>query len=175
MSVVRRVARPCLAAMFVAGGADAVINAKPKVPAAESVAPPVAARLPYLPEDTEALVKINGVAQMVFGLLLALGRFPRLSAAVLAGSLVPTTVAGHRFWEEDDPQRKANQRIHFFKNLSMFGGLLLAAADTEGQPGLAWRVQHAAHHASAGSRRTTKAARREARRAAQNARAHLPG
>lgn len=175
MTVVRRVARPCLAAMFVAGGADAVINAKPKVPAAEPVAPRVASRLPYLPEDTEELVKINGVVQVVFGLLLASGRFPRLSAAVLAGSLVPTTLAGHRFWEEDDPQRKANQRIHFFKNLSMFGGLLLAAADTEGQPGLAWRVQHAAHHASAGSRRTTRAARREARRAARTARAHLPG
>ena len=59
--------------------------------------------------------------------MLASGHFPRLSATVLAATLVPTTAAGHRFWEEQDPQKKAMQRIHFFKNTSMLGGLLLAA------------------------------------------------
>ena len=92
--------------------------------------------------------------QVGAGLMLALGRFPRLSSALLAGSLVPTTLAGHRFWEEQDETKRAQQRIHFFKNLGMLGGLMLAAVDTEGRPGLAWRAQHAAHHASAGTRRT---------------------
>jgi hypothetical protein len=88
---------------------------------------------------------------------------------------VPTTLAGHRFWEEEDETRRAQQRIHFFKNLSMLGGLMLAAVDTEGQPGLAWRAQHAAHHATTGTRRGARTARREAKLAARGARAHLPG
>ena len=38
---------------------------------------------------------------------------------------------------------------HFFKNVSMLGGLLIAAVDTEGKPGLAWRAKNAAEHRQA--------------------------
>lgn len=175
MTLVRRLARPCLAAMFVTGGLDSLRNPAPKVPAADPIAPRVAEKLPYLPEDTEQLIRINGAVQVGAGVLLALGRLPRLSAALLAGSLVPTTLAGHRFWEEEDETKRAQQRIHFFKNVSMLGGLVLAAVDTQGKPGLAWRAQHAAHHAAVGTRRTRRTARREARLAARAARAKLPG
>lgn len=175
MTLVRRLARPCLATMFITGGVDALRNPGPKVPAADPIGPRIAEKLPYLPQDPEQLVRINGAVQLGAGLMLALGRFPRLSSALLAGSLVPTTLAGHRFWEEQDEMKRAQQRIHFFKNLSMLGGLMLAAVDTEGRPGLAWRAQHAAHHASTGTRRTTRAARREAKLATRTARAHLPG
>jgi uncharacterized membrane protein YphA (DoxX/SURF4 family) len=161
--------------MFVTGGLDALRRPESKVPAADPIAPRIAEKLPYLPEDTESLVRINGAAQLAAGLMLATGRFPRLSSAVLAGSLVPTTLAGHRFWEEQDETRRAQQRIHFFKNLSMLGGLMLAAVDTQGKPGLAWRAQHAAHHAAVGTGRTTRTARREARLAARTAQARLPG
>jgi hypothetical protein len=37
--------------------------------------------------------------------------------------------------------------IHFLKNLAIFGGLLIAAADTAGRPSLAWRSRHAARSA----------------------------
>ena len=175
MTLVRRLARPCLAAMFVTGGVDALRAPASKLPAADPIAPRIAEKLPYLPEDTEQLVRINGAVQVAAGLMLATGRMPRLSSALLAGSLVPTTLAGHRFWEEEDKTRRAQQRIHFFKNLSMLGGLMLAAVDTEGRPGLAWRAQHAAHHAAVGTGRTTRTARREAKLAARTARAKLPG
>ena len=62
---------------------------------------------------------------------------------------LPTTYAGHRFWEEKDKTQRANQQIHFFKNVSMFGGLLIAAVDTEGKPGVAWRAKHARRHRQA--------------------------
>ena len=118
------------------------------MPAADPIAPRIAAKLPYLPEDTEQLVRINGAVQVGAGLMLATGRLP---AAVVGrcspAAWCPTTLAGHRFWEEQDETRRAQQRIHFFKNLSMLGGLMLAAVDTEGRPGLAWRAQHAAQHA----------------------------
>ena len=47
------------------------------------------------------------------------------SALALAGSLVPTTLAGHRFWEEEDDAARAQQTVQFLKNLAMFGGLLM--------------------------------------------------
>jgi putative oxidoreductase len=174
MTVVRRLARPMLAAIFISGGIDALRNPKSKVPAAEDVGRRIAAKLPYLPEDPESLVKINAAAQVGAGVLLSVGRLPRLSAIVLAGSIVPTTLAGHRFWEEQEPGKRAQQRIHFFKNLGLLGGLMLAAVDTEGRPGLAWRAQHATHHVARTSRRARHTAARETKLAAVTTRAKLP-
>ena len=96
-------------------------------------------------------------------MLLAFNRLPRLSALALAASLVPTTLAGHRFWEHEDEGQRAQQQINFFKNLSMLGGLLLAALDTAGRPGLVWRTQHAGQHAQAAVRRSRRQARWTAR------------
>jgi uncharacterized membrane protein YphA (DoxX/SURF4 family) len=149
--------------MFLAGGLDALRNPKPKVPTAADVAPQAAAPFPGLrDQDTETLIRINGGVQVGAGTLLALGRLPRLSALALAVSLVPTTAAGHRFWEEQDKARRQQQQAHFLKNVSMFGGLLLAALDTEGRPGLAWRTRHSVDHASTALRRTGREARHSA-------------
>ena len=123
MTVVRRLARPMLASVFVWGGMEALRNPEPKEPAADRVGPSIAAKIPYLPEDPETLVKLNAAVQLGAGSLLALGRFPRLSSMLLAGSLVPTTLAGHRFWEEKDPEERYRQRGNFLKNVGLLGGL----------------------------------------------------
>ena len=111
---------------------------------------PLAERVPVVPDQVEQAVRLNGAVQVVAGSLLAIGRFPRLSAAALAASLIPTTYAGHRFWESDDKQERSQQKIHFLKNLSMLGGLLIAAGDTAGNPSVAWRSRHAANDGQAG-------------------------
>ena len=82
-----------------------------------------------LPDDDEQLVRANAAVQVVAGVTLALGLAPRLSALVLAGSLVPTTLAGHSFWKLDDPAARKQQRVQFHKNMAMIGGLLFAALD----------------------------------------------
>jgi putative oxidoreductase len=171
MTATRLIARPLLASMFVVGGANALRNASGMAakakPVTDRVRPALEKAVPQarvLPEDPESLVRINGAAQVLAGLALATGRLPRLSSTVLAATLIPTTAAGHRFWEEEDPAKKTNQQIHFFKNLSMLGGLMLAAVDTEGRPGLVWRAQHGARAA----RREAKHLRREARLAAKS-------
>lgn len=106
------------------------------------MAPQIATR-PSLPNETDKLVRINAAVQIGAGVLLASGRFPRLAACALAGSLVPTTVAGHRFWEEQDGAQRSQQQIHFLKNVGLLGGLILAAVDTEGAPSLGWRTRRA--------------------------------
>ena len=124
MHITSFVARPLLAGMFVYGGLDACRNPAGKVPRAEKVAPDIA-DLVGIDADTEQLVQFNGALQVGAGITLALGVLPRLSALLLAGSLVPTTLAGHRFWEEEDEAAKAQQTVQFLKNLAMFGGLLM--------------------------------------------------
>jgi uncharacterized membrane protein YphA (DoxX/SURF4 family) len=166
MAISRLFARPMLASMFVVGGLDSVRNATKKADAAE----PVTSRLvpllqrvvPQLPSDPATLVRLNGVAQVAAGLGLASGKAPRISAAVLAATLVPTTAAGHRFWEKSDPSERAAQRVHFFKNVSMLGGLIIASGDTEGQPGILWRTRRAAKDARREAKHLARGARREA-------------
>jgi putative oxidoreductase len=158
-----------MASMFVVGGVNTFKNADALAIKAKKVTDrvvPLAQRaLPAAPIPTDAatLVRINAVAQMGAAAALATGTAPRVASAVLAVSLVPTTISGHPFWEESDPQAKTAQRVQFFKNVSMFGGLLLASADTEGRPGLAWRASHAVQAARKESRRLARTARREAK------------
>ncbi|MEW1905033.1 MULTISPECIES: DoxX family protein [unclassified Streptomyces] len=144
MSLLRIVGRPMLASMFIAGGMSSLRNPQQVAPVAESVTRPVSERISVLPDDTEQLVRLSGAVQVVSGVLLGLGRCPRLSALALAATLVPTTLAAHRYWEVKDPSERAQQRIHFLKNMSMLGGLLITADDTGSAPSLLWRGRHAA-------------------------------
>ena len=164
MTLVRRVARPILAALFVIQGYQQLRQPgvmKPKVEQfAEKLAPL------GVPNDPELLVRANGATMMGAGAMLATGNFPRIASLVLAGSMVPTTYVGHAFWEEKDPTARRTQRIQFLKNVSLIGGLLLASVDTEGKPGLAYRVGMAEDSA----RRTDKRAKREAKIATKAAR-----
>ena len=141
--LVRRLARPMLAAVFVTGGVDSFRAPGGRAQLAEPVAVPLARRIPALPEDPETLVRLNAAVQVAAGLALATGRLPRVAAAVLAASLVPTTVAGHRFWEVTDPAARKQQQLHFTKNMGILGGLLVAAVDTGGRPSLGWRARQA--------------------------------
>lgn len=149
MAISRRIARPLLASIFVAGGIDAVRDPADKVKQAEVVTGPLAERFSFLPTDPEKLVRINGAVQIGAGLLLATGRFRRLAAVALIGSIIPTTYAGHRFWEETDEEARAQQMAHLLKNLGLLGGLILAAVDTEGEPSLGWRAKRRAHQIEA--------------------------
>jgi putative oxidoreductase len=85
-----------------------------------------------LPEDDELVVRGNAALQVVAGAALAVGIAPRLSALALAGSLVPTTLAGHSYWNVEDEAVRKIQRIQFHKNLAMIGGLIFAALDEPG-------------------------------------------
>ncbi len=135
MSIVRRLARPLLAANFVLEGMDHVRHPGTRVDTARPLVNTLAAPL-HLPNDPEMLVRANGAAMSAAGALLAMGRLPRLSSAVLAASLIPVTYVEHPFWTERDAQAKAAQRTAFLKNLGLLGGLLLAAADTGGRESL---------------------------------------
>jgi putative oxidoreductase len=160
-----------LASIFALQGYDTMKHPEKVVARAEPVVRPLAEAVPVVPDKTEDAVRLNGAVQFTAGSLLALGVLPRLSALAIAATLVPTTVAGHRFWEVEDEKERAQQRIHFLKNLAIFGGLLIAAADTAGRPSLAWRSRYAARYTRRDLSRATRAAWGSARAGAKAGRA----
>jgi uncharacterized membrane protein YphA (DoxX/SURF4 family) len=131
-----------IAAMFIYGGLDSAKKSEARAAVAERVVNPLR-EMTGLTLSTAAAVRINGITQVVAGTMFAFGAAPRLAASILAGTLVPTTLAGHRFWEVEDPAARVGQEVHFLKNVAMLGGLVLAAVDTEGEPSIAWRAHRA--------------------------------
>jgi len=135
MSVTRRVLAPLRPPARVLTGSTYVLlgfDAWRAPGGRVDMAGPVLARMRKvapLPDDDEQLVRLNAGVQVVAGAMLALGIYPRLSALALAGSLIPTTLAGHSFWNLEDPAAQKAQRVQFHKNMAMLGGLLLAVLD----------------------------------------------
>ena len=148
MSLPDVIARPLIAGMFIYGGVDSARKPAAKADAAGTVTAPLTDATGI---STADLVRINGIVQIGAGAALALGFFPRPAAIVLGASLIPTTLAAHRFWEKSDPGEKRTQTIHFLKNTAMLGGIVLAAASHGGRPSFPWRARRAVHKVVEGS------------------------
>ncbi|MFR9729091.1 DoxX family protein [Saccharopolyspora sp. MS10] len=169
--LIRRLARPLLASVFIYGGVNSLRHTKAHAEGARPLWEKTIARcedsLPeQVPTDVETLVRVDGVVKIVAGAMLATGRSPRLAALALAGSVVPTTLAGHAFWEKIDPRERAAEQTQFVKNLSLLGGLLLAAVDTEGKPSVAYRARHGAARAAEQTQAGVKVAKKVAAKSA---------
>ena len=150
--LIRRIARPMLSAVFISRGVDALRSPKPAADAARPTLEGLS-KLPdpvgtNVPSNAETVARVNAAVQIGGGLLLATGKLPRVASAALALSVVPGSLGGHRFWSETDPQRKADERRAFLTDVSLIGGLIIAAVDTEGKPSLGWRGRRAAHKVS---------------------------
>lgn len=151
--MIRKVARPMLASVYIADGADTLINAQDHAEGAESVLKRVRTVLPrryarQLPNDGELVARVVGGAKVGAGGLLALGKMPRTSAAVLAATSVPTILARHAFWETQDQDERKARRSGFITNVALLGGLFITTADTAGKPGMKWRATKAAEVAN---------------------------
>jgi uncharacterized membrane protein YphA (DoxX/SURF4 family) len=141
-----------LSAVFISRGVDALRSPKP---AADATRPTLEglSKLPdpvgtNVPSNAETVARVNAAVQIGGGLLLATGKLPRVASAALALTVVPGSLGGHTFWSESDPQRKADERRAFLTDVSLIGGLIIAAVDTEGKPSLGWRGRRAAHKVS---------------------------
>lgn len=130
-SMIRVAARLLTGSVYVVLGVDALRSPGGRVGMATPTLAAIRRHVP-MPEDDELLVRGNAAVQVACGGLLALGAAPRLAALVLAGSLVPTTIAGHPFWTIDDEAARKRQLVQALKNTAMFGGLLAIAADDSG-------------------------------------------
>jgi putative oxidoreductase len=112
-----RLGRIGLASIFIQSGIETATNPGGRPAKLEAFGLP----------QPELLVRLNGGGMAVAGTALALGIKPRLSGLALLALLIPTTVVGHPFWNEEGPARR-QQEVHFLKNVSMAGGLLALIA-----------------------------------------------
>jgi len=127
--LLRAAAHVLLSGIFVVGGLDAARHPDTKVDQAKAVTDPLANKLPVFP-NTATVVRLNGVSQVAAAIGLAIGPRRRIPALGLAASLVPTTLAGHRFWDKSGDERSA-QLAAFLTNAAVLGGLLLVAVGDE--------------------------------------------
>lgn len=126
--------RVMLGTIFISAGVNHARNPEHLEGAVEPAAEKFLGSKDKLPMQPKQAVQAHGATMAVAGTLLALGKFKRLSAATLIGSMAVNTLTGHAFWEEDDAETRANQQIQFFKNVAIAGGLLLQVFDVPAIP-----------------------------------------
>jgi putative oxidoreductase len=76
------------------------------------------------------LIMAARALQLVAGLGLMLGIYPRISALALLLFLIAATLMAHAFWLATGTSLYTIQLINFFKNVSMAGGLIFIIATT---------------------------------------------
>lgn len=126
--MLRSLTRPLLASGFLARGLRLWERPRtamdPATRFCEEVARPLG-----LPDDPELVVRASGAVMAGAATLLALGKLPRASALVLTAAMVPTAAYAHRFWQQHDAQARRQEREAFLTDLSLLGGVALAALD----------------------------------------------
>ncbi|MFB4312578.1 DoxX family protein [Actinomadura sp. 21ATH] len=173
MRPITTLARPLVAAPYIMTGLETLRDPRPR---AEQVAPtvkPIADRLEWLPtKDPETLVRAQGALSLGTGVLLLTGRFRRLTAFLMAAQLVPTLATEHRYWTEDDPERRGSERSHLLKNAGLFGALLMVATEPRRSPKVA-ELRRQAREARLQAGAETKVLRRETAAEIRNARREM--
>ena len=146
--MIRKLARPMLASVFVWEGVDDLRNASEHTKETEGFLKTLRKFVPsgyknLIPNDPELATRALGGAKIGAGTTLALGKAPRTSAAVLAAATLPNLVGKNNFWAADNKKEKEDRRNGFITNTALLGALFITTQDTEGKPSLRWRAQKA--------------------------------
>lgn len=148
MDPVRALARPLLASVFVVDGLDALRHPEKHAAMLEpygSALDKAAETVPGVPDKRTTLVRISGGASVAAGLLLAIGKAPRLAAATLAVIGLGSTVVRHPFWSKKGDERR-EELSAFLTRGAVTAGAVFAATDRRGKPSLAWQYQNWREH-----------------------------
>ena len=119
MALITWLGQLLLSVIFIQGGSSAYLEPGNR---------PTKVAKAGIPEP-ELAVKANGALMAFGGLALALNIWPKLAATALLASLIPTTLVGHAFWQEEEAGSRKAQQTQFAKNLGLIGGLLLVLAE----------------------------------------------
>ena len=146
--MIRKLARPMLASVFVWEGVDNLRNASEHVKETEGFLKTVRKAVPseyqgYIPNDPELVTRAIGGAKVGAGSTLALGKAPRTSAAVLAAATLPNLIAKDIVWAAGVKEETEARRSGDITTKAGLGALFITTQDTEGKPSLRWRAQKA--------------------------------
>ncbi len=154
-----------LASSFILSGLDRLRHADQT---AKQLSPVLSAAVQALPiaTDEKMLARVIGGTQLGAGVMLAAGKFSRLSALLLTLTSTLNAVVEYRTADSSTSEGRTQRRHQLLKNVSLSGGMLLAAVDTAGKPGLAWRAGHLAEAGKKTTRKQLKHADKAVRRVA---------
>lgn len=140
-NLLRLLARPMLASVFVFDGLDALRNPDDHVerfkkiePALEKLGLP-----PVLTSDAKLLSRLAGAVTAITATGLALGKYPRTCAAILAAVNFPITVVNNPIWVAKTDRERQDYSRGLIVGASLAGGLGMAILDNNGQP--SWKVR----------------------------------
>ncbi len=167
MSIVRVLARPMLASSFILTGLDRLRHADQTATQLSPVLSQLVQALPFR-TDEKTLARVISGTQMGAGVMLAAGKCSRFSALLLTLTSALTAVVEYRTADSSTAEARAHRRNQLLKNVSLSGGVLLAAVDTAGKPGLAWRAGHLAEVGKKSTRKQLKHADKAVRRVAHD-------
>jgi uncharacterized membrane protein YphA (DoxX/SURF4 family) len=153
--LLRKIARPMLSSWFVLEGIDVVRDPMPHAELTAAALAPCLDRIPTssalarfrspTPREWVALTRMHGAATAAAALMLAAGRCPRGSALALAALTAPAAAVNLplRSLADADTASAPERRRRLVTLVSLVGAAVLAGIDTEGRPGIGWRVAHA--------------------------------
>ncbi|KQT95911.1 DoxX family membrane protein [Sanguibacter sp. Leaf3] len=159
--LLRKIARPLLATWFVHDGLDALRHPAAHAVAARGPADQVTSRIgqaPLTENQLKTAVRVHGALTVAAAVSMATGAAPRRSALFLAALTVPVALADQPF--TSGPVSRSVRTERFVRRLGALGAALLAGVDTEGRPGMSWRIENARDkHAAIKAAKETTAAR----------------
>ena len=125
--VLRTLARPLLASWFVYAAVDAILAPQKRAAVIAPIVEPALAEIGASDIKITDIVKVHGMATLAAASSLALSRNPRTSALLLAGLTAGSVSLGRPFWEQKDPEKRREELERLIKNVSLVGGVLIAA------------------------------------------------
>ena len=143
MALVRRIARPLLAAPFIFEGVRTALRPEREIDvypqAFEAVDSALAKTSAPGFVDVRAVIRASGAVAAGAGIMYATNRCPRAAAAAL---LVTTSVgwAGRRRVWELRGQERVQEIQSILSDAGLLGGVLLAVVDHDGRPSLGYQV-----------------------------------
>jgi len=73
-------------------------------------------------------VFVTGLMLLLGGAGVLLGVFVEFSITLLSIFLIGVTFKMHKYWEVTDPMMQMGERVNFYKNLGLLGGVLMLLA-----------------------------------------------
>jgi len=119
--ILHLIARVLIAWFFLMSGYRHLTQSKPMAEYAKAVG--------HIPAPQLGVI-VSGLMLVLGGLSILLGFHPRIGAALIFVFLVIAGFTMHRYWAETDPMAKANQSVHFWKNITLAGAMLWIIART---------------------------------------------
>lgn len=123
----RTIARPLLAAWFIYGGVESIIDPEHRAERSAKLIDPALKEVGLEEVPTSVLVQAHGVATVAAATALAFSKTPKTSATALGLLAAITAVAGRPFWLEEPGHAREAGREAFIKNISLLGGVMIAA------------------------------------------------